>query len=451
MRARILRAGEDGVADVVIDLGELSHGAQRSVRPTSRPPLPIRPLLAFVAVVLVATLTGAVHRPAPAAPATIPAELGDTTFATRDHLFVVASADSRATSPIQNKIISAYGLPSADLRSTTGVSVSGAVMRVDAIGDVLLVSQQADTVGGQATVAVAAGTGQVLWRKPSRLIGASESGRLALLLDSGSGAGPTRWYGIDPSTGAAVWSQEEPVTGSTELIPSAGGQPSRLVTATVTGDLTVRDPETGTTIVAATVPAMREWRDGGLNIWVVGDLIMLGGHSGINAYGLRDLKPRWSNLVDLTRVFVLPVCGEAICLFGRFGGLTVLDSDTGEVQWVASRFAAARQAGAFLLVSGNGLGEDELPLVVLDSADGRRLGELGTWRPVGEALPDGRIFALLERPSDQRVSYALLDPATLAIRVLGTADGVSNCEVHTDVLICRRLDSTVGVWALSER
>jgi outer membrane protein assembly factor BamB len=450
MRARILRAGEDGVADVVIDLGELPHGTQRSVRPTSRPPLPVRPLLAFFGVVLVATLTGAVHLPAPAEPATIPAQLGDMTIATRDHFFVVASADSRATSLIQNKIITTYGLPAADLQSTTPVAVSGAVMRVDAIREVLLVSQQADTVGGQITVAVVAGTGRVLWRQPSRLIGVSESGRLALLLDNGAGVGPMRWYGIDPSTGVVVWSQLEPVTGSTELIQGSGEQPSRLVTATVTGALTVRDPETGAVTASASVPAMREWSDGGLNIWVVGDLIMLGGRGGINAYGLRDLAPRWSNTVDLTRVFVLPVCGEAICLFGRFGGLTVLDRDTGDVRWAASRYAAARRAGAFMLVSGNGLAEVDPPLVVLDAADGSRHGDFGPWRPVGEARPDGRIAAILERPSAQQVSYALLDPATLAVRVLGTADGVSNCEVHTAVLICRRLDSTVGVWPLSD-
>jgi hypothetical protein len=401
-------------------------------------------------VVLVATLTGAVHLPAPAQPATIPARLGDTTFATQNHFFVVASADSRATSLIQNKIISTYALPKADLRSVTPVAVSGAVMRVDVIRDVLLISQQADTVGGQATTAVAAGTGRVLWRQPSRLIGASASGRLALLLDNGAGVGPMRWYGIDPVTGVAVWSQEEPVTGSTELIPGAGGQPARLVTATVTGALTVRDPESGAITASASVPAMSEWRDGGLNIWVVGDLIMLGGRGGMNAYNLRDLTPRWSNTVDLTRVFVLPTCGEAICLFGRFGGLTVLDRDTGQVRWAASRYAAARRAGEFMLVSGNGLAEVDLPLVVLDSHDGSRRGDFGPWRPVGEARPDGRIIGILERPSVQQVSFALLDPANLGVRVLGTADGVSNCEVHTDVLVCRRLDSTVGVWPLSE-
>ncbi len=438
------------MGDVVIDLGELPHGPQQSVRPAARPPLPVRPVLIAVAVALLAMLTGAVRTPTPAGPSIIPAQLGDTTFTARDRYFVVAPADQRATSRLQNKIISTYALPDAKLLSRTPVTVSGAIMQVDAIGDVVLVSQQVDTVGGQSTTAVVAATGRLLWRHPSRLIGASPSGRLALLLDNSSGAGPLRWYGVDPTTGTALWSQEEPVTGSTDLAYGSGDTPARLVTATLAGELTVRDPETGTVTATAVVPAPPEWRLRGLNIWIVDDLVLLGGREGITAYDLTDLRARWESPFDLTEVFVLPVCGDAICLFGRFGGLKVIDPATGLLRWGTEEWAAARRVGPYLLASGNDRPEGQEPLVVLDSRSGSRQGSFGVWRPVGEPLPDGRIIGVRERLDEQRVWYAALDPAALTVRVLGVADGVTgDCDVTTDVLICRRVDSSVGVWRLS--
>jgi hypothetical protein len=440
------------VADVVIDLGELPHGAQRRVRPTSRPPHPYRPLLVSIGVVLVAMLTGAVPTPAVVAPMTIPARLGDATFIARDRYFVIASADQWATSQVQSKTISTYALPSATLLSRTRVTVSGAIMRVDAIGDVILVSQQVDTVGGQATTAFAAGTGQVLWRQAARLISASPSGRLALLLDNGAGIGPLRWYGVDPTSGVALWSQEEPVTGSTEIAAGSGDTPARLVTATVDGNLMVRDPETGIVTASTVVPAPGEWRLRGLIIWIVDDLVLLGGSAGITAYDLADLRPRWRSTVDLTEVFVLPVCGDLICLFGRFGGLTVVDPATGMLRWGAERWAVAQRSGPFLLASGNYKPEQEQSLAVLDAGSGRERGSFGVWRPVGEPLPDGRVVGIRERLTDQRVWYALLDPATLSVQVLGVAEAVSgDCDVTGDVLICRRVDSSVGLWPLSPR
>jgi hypothetical protein len=442
--------GEGDVTDVVIDLGELPHGPQSRARPTSRPPLRVRPLLTFLAVALVAALTGAVHRPAVPGPAIIAARLGDTTFTARNLYFVVGASDLRATSPVQNKVISMYALPGATLLSRTPVAVSGAIMRVDAIGAVILLSQQVDTVGGQATTAVAAGSGRVLWRRPARLIGASPSGALVLLLDSGTDAGPLHWYGVEPSTGVARWAQEEPITGSTDLAYGSGDTPARLVTATVTGQLTVRDPETGTVTATAVVPAPAEWRRQGLNIWIVDDLLLLGGRGGVTAYDLADLRARWRSAVDLTEVFVLPVCGDAICFFGRFGGLKVVDPGTGLLRWGSTQWAAAQRVGPYLLARGSERAGGQQPLTVLDSGTGRERGTFGAWRPVGNPRPDGRIIGVRERPADQRVWYAMLDPAAMTVRVLGVADQVSgDCDVSSDVLVCRRLDSSVGVWQLS--
>jgi outer membrane protein assembly factor BamB len=442
------------VNDVVIDLGELPHGTQARVRSGgSRAPLPVRPMLIGLTVVLVAMLTGAVRAPGPVRPTIIPARQGDVTFAVRDRYFVVAAADERATSRIQNKIVNVYALPAGTLLSRTPVTVSGAITNVDAIGDVVLVSQQLGTVGGETTVAVAGGTGRVLWQQASRLVRASPSGRIALLADNVRGVGPLSWYGVDPHSGVPVWSQEQPQTGNTDLSYGAGDTPTRLVTAAVDGQLLVRDPETGTVTASAVVPTFDEWRRRGLNVWTVDDLVLLGGSDGITAYDLTDLRPRWHNDIDLTQVFVLPVCGDAICLFGRFGGLKVLDPATGLLRWGTDRWAVARRVGPYLLTSGNDRATGQQPLVVVDAADGRERGSLGIWQPVGEPLPDGRIVGTRDRLSDTgRLWFALLDPAALTVQVLGAADSVTgDCQVSADVLICRRLDSSVGLWPLPAR
>jgi hypothetical protein len=250
----------------------------------------------------------------------------------------------------------------------------------------------------------------------------------------------------------ALWSQAEPVTGSTDLAAGSGDTPARLVTATVAGDLMVRDPETGNVTASVVVPAPEEWRRRGLNIWIVDDLVLLGGSGGITAYDLSDLQPRWRSSVDLTEVFVLPVCGDLICLFGRFGGVKIVDPATGMLRWGEDRWAVAQRVGPYLLASGNDRPEGQQPLSVLDAGSGRERGTFGIWRPVGDPLPDGRIVGIRERLSEQRVWYALLDPSALTVQVLGAADAVSgDCEVARDVLVCRRLDSSVGVWPLSPR
>jgi hypothetical protein len=439
------------VADIVIDLGELPHGRQRRVRTTSRRrPHPYRALVTGAAVLLTAMLTGAVHVTSPPAPTVIPARLGDSTFADDGHYFVVSSSDGLVGRVVQKKTISMYALPSGALLSRTSVAVTGAVNRVTAAGDVILVSYQVDAVGEEVTVALAAGTDLALWRRPARLVNLSASGRIVLFNGLNPAYGGTLWYGVDLRSGETRWSLDQPVTGATDLVPGYGATPARLVTATVAGEVEVRDPETGRVTASATVPAPPEWRLRGLNIWVDDNLVLLGGRDGTIAYDLDHLRERWRNDVDLTEVFILPVCGDAICLFGRFGGLRVLDAATGRQRWSAEQWALAQQVGSYMLASGNDRDTTQQPLVVLDPADGRERGTLGAWQPVGEARADGTVVGVRERLGDHRVWYALLDPADRSVQVLGAAEDVAgNCQVTTDVLVCRRRDASVGVWRLA--
>lgn len=439
----------------LIDLGELPRDGTPHVRPASgaRPPHPYRSLLAGLAVVLVAMLTGSVHRTGPTLPTVIPAGLGDTTFAAEDRYFVVGSGGRRPGRSIRNRSISMYALPSGRLLSRTPVIVTGTINHVAAAGDAILVSYQIDTVGAHVTVAVAPGTGRTLWRHPARVMTVSPAADLVLMRAEAMAGQTVHWYGVDARSGATRWTVDEPAGGLTTMAgDDPGGFPSRLVTATMAGRIEIYDVWTGVRTAAATIEASVEWRRRGLNVAVVNDLILIGGQGGITAYELSDLRPRWRNSTDFTTVFALPRCGDAICLSGPFGGMHVLDPATGHRRWGAERWAVAERAGPYLLVSGNDRPEGEQPLVVLDPGDGRERGTLGPWRPMSRIRPDGSVVVLSVRVAERRVWYALLNPASLGVRLLGKAEPVSgDCQVTAQVLVCRRVDASVGVWPLDPR
>jgi hypothetical protein len=448
-------AEEDGVDDVMIDLGVLPAATTPAQGAARRRPRSTRPTLLAFAVLAVLLLAGPVHLAAPPGPTVIPARLGDALYYVRDRLYVVSNAGGPVAGLAgrrQEKVISTYVLPAAKLLSRVQVSVTGAITRVEAVADVVLVSQQVDTVGAETTVAFATDTGRPRWQRASRLVATAPSGRLALLVDNGAatGPGPINWFGVDAATGATRWSQAEPVNGTTEAVWGPGEFPSRLVTATTAGRVEVYDPQSGRVTATATVPAPAEWRRRGLNIWLVGDLVLLGGRGGITAYGLNDLRARWHSPVDLTEVFVLPVCGEAICLFGRFGGVQMIDPATGRQRWGDAQWAAVQQVGAFLLANGDESPPGPAKQAVLDPATGRRVGALGPWQPVGDPSPAGTIVGLREQLSDRRVWFAELDPGRLSVRVLGSAEPVSGeCNALLGVLVCRRIDASIGIWQLA--
>lgn len=432
--------------DVAIDLGELRHGQLQPAEPPPRRRHRSRVPLGVVTMLLAATLTGSVHRAAPSVVTVIPARLGDTTFLTDDHYFVVSGTDGGVDSPVQHKIISGYALPSALLVSRTSVAVTGAIRRVAAVDDVLLVSYQADEFGADATAGYAAGTERSLWRRYGRLTGPAPRSGVALLHDNAPGSGATHWYGVDTRSGATRWQLDLPQNGASDLVPGTGTGPARLVSATVAGRLEVRDTYTGAVSAASTVPAPAQWRTGGLNIGVAGDLVLVGGQSGTTAYTLAGLSERWRNDVDLTAELVAPACGDVICLLGRFGGVRVLDPATGRQHWASALWSVAWRVGPNLVGTGN----DQVarrPLMVVDARSGQPRGNLGDWRPAGDPRSDGSVLGLREQSRERRVWYGLLEPTLPAVRVLGAAELVSgDCGTTPAVLVCRRLDASAAVW-----
>ena len=437
------------MGDVLIDLGE-QHGRLPSATEASRDrPHRFRAGLAALSIALLAGLGGATVSPAPVAPVLVPARLGDTMFVEESRLYLVGAGPERRGSATKDKIISTYALPGGELLARTTVTVTGAIFNVTSAANVVLVTYQVDTVGAEATVALQAGTDRALWRAPARLLSVSARDGLVLLRENSPQFGDLHWFGLDLDTGRTRWSYEQPVQGYTTVAGFADGFPRRLITATTAGHIEVRDIADGKLVSSGDVTARPGWSRRGLTVWLTGDLVLVGGLGGVTAYTLAGLRPRWHSTLDLSGRWVQD-CVDAICVIGYRGGVQALDPATGRVRWQADRWMTAAKAGSYLLVSGDQGLERQYPLAVLEPVTGVVHGDFGAWRPAGPARADGTVVGLRQRIGDDVVFYALLDPATLAVRVLGMATEVSgDCQATAEVLVCRRIDAGVAIWPLT--
>jgi hypothetical protein len=352
---------------------------------------------------------------------------------------------------VQNRIISTYGLPSGKLLSLTSVTVSGAIFDVTSVGDTMLVSFQVDTVGAEATVALRAGTGTAVWRRPSRLLGLSAADGLVLLRENSPQFGNLHWYGIDLTTGDVRWQLEQPVGGYITETGFTGGFPGTLVVVDAAGHVEIRDSRTGRVTSSGTIAVPSDWTSRGIALWPDGDLILVGDHSSATAYALPGLTPRWRTPVDLYASYIGPTCGDAVCFFSpRTGGMLVVDRLTGQRRWSSDRWSYADQIGPYLLAGGDAPAGGSNTLSVVDTRTGQVRGDFGRWQSIGPPDADGTVVALRTQPADDTVFYARLDPVRLTTDVLGVGDHISgDCQTTDDVLVCRRTDASVGIWPLS--
>lgn len=433
------------MSEVVIDLGEFRPDEDLPDRPFAMPPRRWRFLLVAVAVLCATTLTGSVRR-AELSPVTrIPVPLGAVTFIGDHEYFVVADTDQAVDDPVQNNIITVYALPSGALLSRTSVSVTGSIRQVLAVGSLILVTYEADDIGTEATAAYAAGTEVSVWRRYGRLFGLAPSRRAVMLHEVSAGMPTARWSGIDVRTGALIWQFIQPRTDAAELVGGLDSPPDRLVSVTAAGRIEARSLNTGKVIGVS--EAHPGWFVHGRYIGMAAGLVLMGEASGTTAYALSDLRERWHSGIDLSSSQLWPGCGDIICVAGYAGGLRVLDSATGRQRWAADGWVVAEQFGPVLLASDTYEQTGTQSFAVLDSVDGRKLSTLSGWRPAGGTRADGNVPVTRDQPELQRVWYGLLDPSTLRVRVLGAAEQVTgSCSSTSDVLVCRRVDASSGVW-----
>ncbi|WP_173076274.1 outer membrane protein assembly factor BamB family protein [Phytohabitans rumicis] len=428
----------------VIDLGEVGHGSP----PVE--PEPARPRFgwALAGLAALAVLLGpATPLPVPLTEATIPARLGDTSFAVGDRFYVVTN--DRAV-PADTRTISAYGLPDARLLWEAPLPLKGALRGVGLASGQMLISTQPELLEQVESVSIREDTGTVSWRRRALFEGVTPRGHV-LLWTSPDGA-PTAGTGtevleaVDPVTGVVRWSYRVP-TGAWLSYRYVDDAPTHVVTLLPSGLVEVRDAEDGRVLVSADLLPARLPNEPASYVQFAGDLMLVReGGPVVSAYGLTRLELRWRSPIDLATEYISPNCGETVCVVSHIGGVRVLDPATGRILWSDPDWSFVVRAGAYLISGARGR-ESEVPLVVLDPATGAQVGELGIWSVIGPPDSAGQLIGMRSDLATARAWFARLDPATGAARVFGVVGDVTgDCEVWADAVLCRRLNATVGVW-----
>ena len=430
---------ENTVSQTLIDLGEVpDHRATPTAVP--RPPVPYRALLGALSVVLLALLAGAGHQRQPLAPTVIPARLGDSFTLDGDRMYIIGAGGVDSFDAVRDRVVTVYQLPSMRMLSRTTVAVAGTVVGVEQAANTMLVGYQLDSSGNQETVAYPVGGGQVLWRRPDRLVSASAADGIALLSASDGDVA------IDLATGRERWKVARPADGFVAESGNGSGYPDWVVVLSDSGRLETWDAHTGRRQATATVPGGAD-RITGL-LWPVSSYLLISTGAGYDAYRLPGLRRLWHTPVDLSQSWMQTDCGGVICTFRQQQGMTVLDPADGHVLWGSATWAYAEPVGRYLLATMGAAEGDVSSLWVLDPRTGQVLGNFGAWEGLGPA-GDGLLYGRREVRGDYRVFYGVLDPADRSVDVLGLADRVSGgCETSAGVLVCRLVDASVAVWRL---
>jgi hypothetical protein len=283
------------------------------------------------------------------------------------------------------------------------------------------------------------------------MLGVSGRDGIVVLRENSAQAGALNWYGIALSTGDERWHLQQPDGGYLTDADWADGFPRRLVSVDPYGHLIVRNTADGSIEAAATIPVPGDWAKQGIALWPDRDLVLVGDHATTSAYALPDLTLRWQTAVDLYSAYIGPSCGDAVCFFSpRGGGMLVVDRNTGRGRWSSGRWSYADQVGPYLLAGTDERSDGSHTLDVVDTLSGHVRGDFAGWQDIGVPRADGTVVGLREHETEDAVWYAALDPAKLSTRILGVADHVSgDCQTTPDVLICRRTDSSVGIWRLT--
>ncbi|MBG0560005.1 outer membrane protein assembly factor BamB family protein [Actinoplanes aureus] len=429
------------MSGVLIDLGEVARFGSGPAADAPAPPVPYRLLLAILSVALVVSLGGAGVRSEPAPPTVISARLGDAIRVVGDRLFVIGRGAAEG-----KRTIRTYALPDATLLSEHTVMVTGDVLSVDAAGDLLLVTVQDERTVTFGTIALRPGLDQPLWQRPVQLQGLSVADGLALVREEGAPFGDADWHGVDLRTGTVRWTVHQGDRDDIGVSSYTGGYPKWLYTLTGNGQLVARDTRTGRTVASVHVP---QRQGASTSLWPAGDLVMIGaGGSGTTGYDVTaGLEPRWHTGMNLSWYRGPAQCGELICAFLPQRGILVIDPTTGRERWSSDRWDYAERVGDRLLTGMPGTAYPRL--YVLDPATGDVLGDVGLWQSSGPGPEPGTAYVRRTVSGEDRLWYGVLLLDRLRIRVLGAAERVAgDCHFTAGVLVCRRIDASVGVWRL---
>jgi outer membrane protein assembly factor BamB len=399
-----------------------------------------RSALAALSLILLALL-------GPAAPGRLKATLiaarnQDDIFVHGERLYVVDAVPTGQPRPMRT-----YRLPDGKPLARTTLRIPDEVTGVLPVGDTTLIQT---TIGERpAVVAMANATGLSPWWQFGSVRGASAAAGEVLISDDNE---QEDFTAVDLRTGSFRWELLGPRGGLLTLAGERDGLPRWLVGLTGDGRLTSYDGRTGKSL--ASVRAAPFGALSGALAWPAGDdLFAVGGRpSGVTAYALPGLEPRWRiapdrlpPLVDFEQGWLNADCGPVVCAF--LPKLIALDPATGRTRWASDRWTVAGRAGDFL-VAGDTDGEapDSGPVTVLDPATGRVRADLGGWREI-PGPDDGLTY--LVHPGASTSLFGRFDPATISVRILGTThQAFGRCDRGAGAVVCHLTAGPVAVWRL---
>ncbi|MEH1013088.1 PQQ-binding-like beta-propeller repeat protein [Micromonospora sp. CPCC 206060] len=438
----------------LIDLGELRGESvpDPGPRPVRRD---IRLLRAAGVLVLTLLALSAAVPPQPLAEAVVPARLGARVHIAGDLLLVADPPDLTGNSDNPPPQVIAYRLPQARevWRQASPFPTSGEIQGVERVGD-LLVLFGGGGHGPEArswSVAVGAADGVARWQFPGGSHGFTAGG-LPLFWESDGTTGTETLRAVDPQTGRVRWSLPLPA-GVTVTMRPRQDRAESLLAVDLSGKLTTYRADSGERTGTAELPAagpLLAYR----TIVGVHDLLVATDTGGtVTAYGYPGLDRRWSMQLDERQSEFHPLpCGRYACTF-HLGGMQILDPATGRVLAADQRWQFILAVGDHLLVtSAHELSTSVDPVWVVDPGTSRVVGDLGRWRLpllawVGVYEAGEPVIGIRIDPVSRRMLIAELDPTESRARVLGAVQSISGeCHTGSGVLVCRRMDGSVGVW-----
>ncbi|WP_221323827.1 hypothetical protein [Actinoplanes sp. L3-i22] len=429
------------MSEVVIELGEVRDA------PEVREPVTSRhfriPLLGLV-LLLAALPGGAATRARPAPPVTVPAAIGDRVQSRADRLYVIG-AGVPVGSPVTTQTVRAYTLPAVHPLFEQSVRVSGEIVDVQAAAgdDLLLVQVRGYTDAGQTTIAVRPGVAEPLWTLPGALAGVLPGGtavfgsRVVGAADTDTGLD---WRGVDLATGAIRWTiRQQP--GEQAALDTDRGAP-RWLYLLREERLTAYDTRDGRPVAEVALPGMRPRS---AVLWpLTGRLLVSSDATGSTIFdtgsGLRAAAHVGNSLTGYTAA---DDCQELICAYNHEGSLAGLDPRTLAERWSVVGEAYTTWLDGYLLTFD--------PFAVRpvirrsDPVTGQETGRVTGW----QFAPGPGSEVYLRRGVGKREWFGRLEPARMWVRPLIAVENVTDeCQVTGEVLICRKIDGSVGVWRL---
>jgi outer membrane protein assembly factor BamB len=439
---------------VLIDLGEVRMPSA----PPPPPPSPptdtrrLRGLAAVAAVALLAALAGSAPVPAALVEARVPSVIGESMEVAGDRLYVVRPHANQAATG--DRTITAYELPSGRrMWRTTVRSVGREYFGMFRMGDTLVLPRY-ETVGDPEVVGLDFRTGRQVWRRTGSLVG-STIDPPRIMLDTGEPRerfeSPDTIEAVDVRTGVTAWTYPVPPGALTRIgwLDWVDGR-DRIVTGLRSGRIEVRDARDGRLlagrdlrppVTAREAAAGRPWL-----VVVEGFILLLEDEpDAVTAYALDGLERRWTARLSRDRDWWGSLaCGDLLCLQAPDGQTLAVDPETGRIRWQRHWGEVAR-VGPLLMATGQMGALTATPLTLVDPATGRSVRELGTWNVASQQTAGDPV--LYKQGANGRVWFAKIDTIEADVRLLGIAeDVVGDCRAGRDSVVCRRRDSTIGVW-----